>query len=329
MQREHQRQQAQAQTETESPLAPLLQQSVGERVRSLAATAAQFLGVEPGKVCALLRNVWKPSKGQPELTDSEMFAGLSMIARYALDPVAKEVYVTRTSKGLVTIIGIDGYVKILNRTEGYNGFEQELHFDDSGKDLEWVETVIYHKDREYPTKYRAFMSEYRKIAGPVAGQIPWHMLRLFSLRHAVRLFTPIGGNVVTEEEARWMDAYNPADVKQNVRSTAKERAAAMAKSAEPDLTAPIPDVPQEESLPDDTSGEQVFQDGEQFDPAAECRHSIEAMTSPSQATELAAEAESHGLTDLLDAKVKSLQAARAKKPGPGQRSVFDKGPATE
>jgi hypothetical protein len=178
-----------------------------QRIQSIRATAAQFLGVPPDKVCSLLRNVWRTSKGEPELTDNEMFAGMSMIARYGLDPIAKEIYVTRSSKGLMTIIGIDGFVKILDRTDGYDGFEQEMGW--NGDDLEWVETRIYSGKRTHPTTYRAFASEYARLAGIVAKSIPWHMLRLFSLRHATRLFTPIGGSVVTEEEARWMNAYQP------------------------------------------------------------------------------------------------------------------------
>ena len=196
---------------TERPLDAVLDQAIAQtqRTQSITATAASFLGVPPAKVCALLRNVWKTSKGEQELTDQEMFQGLSMIARFGLDPVAKEVYVTRSSKGLMTIIGIDGFVKILDRTDGYDGFEQELGWSQDGKALEWVETIIHSTKRTHPTRYKAFAEEYGKLSGIVAKSIPWHMLRLFSLRHATRLFTPIGGSVVTEEEARWMSAYEP------------------------------------------------------------------------------------------------------------------------
>lgn len=205
---------------------------------SIRNTAAQFLGVPPERACDLLRNVWQTSKGQPPLSDAEMFVGMSMIARFGLDPIAKEIYVTRTSKGLVTIIGIDGWIKILDRTEGYDGFEQELHFDDD--QLDWVETSIYSTKRGRPIRYRAFAHEYAKIAGIVAKTIPWHMLRLFSLRHAARLFTPIGGSVVTEEEARWMDAYaeTPADDRHRTNSL-REKVSAAAKEFEP---LPQPDV---------------------------------------------------------------------------------------
>ena len=213
------------------------------KVQSIRNTAAQFLGVPPERVCDLLRNVWRTSKGQPELTDAEMFAGMSMIARFGLDPIAREVYVTRTSKGLVTIIGIDGWIKVLNRTEGYDGFEQSEEWDEAGN-LKCVETRIYTKERSRPTTYRGYAKEYARMAGVVAQNMPWHMLRLFSLRHAARLFTPIGGSVVTEEEARWMDAYAATPEEDRTRKNVlRDRVKTAASEFEP-----IPQGEQEQPL---------------------------------------------------------------------------------
>jgi hypothetical protein len=182
-----------------------------KRRATITEQTATVLGVAPSKVCSLLRNIWRTSKDQPDLTDNEMFQGMSLVARYGLDPITREIYVTKDKHGrLITIIGIDGWVKILNRTEGYDGFEQELEFNEKGQ-LEWAETRIYSKKHSKPTVYRAFWQEYAGISGFVAKSMPSHMLRLFSLRHAARLFTPIGGNVMTEEEANHMFVTEPAD----------------------------------------------------------------------------------------------------------------------
>ncbi len=176
-----------------------------QRRKGIVRSVGALLGVEADKVCEMLRNVWTTSEGKSPLTNQEMFTGMSLIARYELDPIAREVYVTRDGNGrLLTIIGIDGWIKILDRTDHYDGFDQELGGTDPSKHIEWVETRIFSKTRKHPTVYRAFASEYQKLGGYMAKKIPSHMLRLFSLRHAARLFTPIGGNVVTEEEARWM-----------------------------------------------------------------------------------------------------------------------------
>lgn len=180
-----------------------------KRRQSIVDNAAAVLGVAPDKLLDLLRNVWKTSKGQPPLTDQEMFQGISMIARYELDPIAREVYVTRTSSGLATIVGIDGWIKILDRTDHYDGFTIDINVDANG-DVESVDACIYSKKRTHPSRYRAFAKEYKQLAGFMAGKIPTHMLRIFALRHAARLFTPLGGSVMTEEEAMYMQQFAPA-----------------------------------------------------------------------------------------------------------------------
>ena len=240
-----QQQGQQGQTETQeqaSDFDALLAKS--PKQQSIRNTAAQFLGVPPERVCDLLTNVWRTSKGQPELTPAEMFVGMSMIARFGLDPIAREVYVTRTSKGLCTIIGIDGWIKVLDKTPGYDGFEQEIHVKEGTEEIDWVETRIYSTTRSRPTCYKAFASEYRKVSGIVAQSLPSHMLRIFSLRHAARLFTPIGGAVVTEEEARWMDAYAETPSEERTRkNTLRDKVKAAASEFDP-----IPQNDQEQPL---------------------------------------------------------------------------------
>ena len=172
--------------------------------QSIARDAATILGVPPNKLCDLLRNVWTVSSGKDPLSDQEMFAGISLIARYQLDPITREIYVTRDNKNrLMTIVGIDGWIKILDRTDHYDGFEVEIHHDKHGN-LDWVETAIYSTKRSKPSVYRAYQKEYVNLAGFMASRIPSHMLRIFSLRHAARNFVPLGATVVTEEEAAMM-----------------------------------------------------------------------------------------------------------------------------
>jgi len=176
-----------------------------ERRQSLKGVAAEKLGVPADKVYDLLRNMWTVSKDQPELTDRELFEGLAMIAKYDLDPFAREIYVTRDKRGkLMKIVGIDGWVKIVHRSGDYDGHEWLSHFDEKGN-MEWVDCVIHSRSRTHPTIYRAYAKEYAKLGGFMLANIPWHMLRLFAFRHAARFFTSLG-SVYTEEEASWMSA---------------------------------------------------------------------------------------------------------------------------
>jgi hypothetical protein len=144
--------------------------------------------------------------------------------------MCKEVYVARQKGRLMTIVGIDGWIKILNRTEGYDGFDWEVHFDENGK-LEWVDVTIFSKIRRHPVTYRGYWSEYVKMGGFVAGQMPSHMLRLFSLRHAARLFTPLGANVITEDEARMMRDHVQEEERKEETQPAKTRTEAARERA--------------------------------------------------------------------------------------------------
>lgn len=243
-----------------------------ERRQSIAAEAAACLGVTPDKVCNLLRNVWKPSKDQPPFTDQEMFVGLSMIARFELDPVAKEVYVTRIKGRLVTIVGIDGWIKILDRTDHYDGFDQELIRDESGTITGCV-TTIYSTKRSHPARYEAFQEEYGNVSKDVAKTLPIHMLRVFSLRHAARLFVPLGG-VTTEEEAAYMAGVGNQRTEPSLtESLAAGADAKEAATAEPDRGMVTPEgvrltVPKIPTKPEPPQTEELAPDAPREHPAS-------------------------------------------------------------
>ena len=125
--------------------------------------AAEVLGVKTDAVYEYLRDLWV-SDG-PELTDQELNQGIALIAKFDLDPIAREIYVKRTPEGrTLAVVTIDGWVKILDRCDHYDGFRQ-LHRTDSDGDVVCVETRIYSKNRKYPAAYRAYRTEYEAIAG--------------------------------------------------------------------------------------------------------------------------------------------------------------------
>ena len=246
----------------------VLEQTIqATKQRSIRNSVADRLEVPHNKVCDLLRNVWSVSKGQPPLSDQEMFTGMSMIARFDLDPIAREVYVTRDNKGrLMTIVALDGWVKILDRTDHFDGFETEMKWEDEAETrIRSVTVTIHSKTRKYPTVYEAFEKEYSQLGGFMRGKIPLHMLRIFALRHAARLFTPLGGNVMLEEEVEWINRGRP-DAPM-ARASHEEQAAAIkarreeeapvqsspARSRDLSDTEPIPEQPANDPPPTHSS----------------------------------------------------------------------------
>lgn len=181
-----------------------------EKRRSIVRVAADKIGVsDHRRLFDLLRKQW-PQKDAP-FSDEELFQAVSLIARYDLDPLAREIYCSRDKRGrIMVIVAIDGWIKILHRTEGYDGHEQSIEWDDKGQ-LFSATTTIHSTQRKYPVVYVAFWKEYAAVGGFVKDQMPSHMLRVFSLRHAARQFAPIGANVVTEAEALYMASHSYAD----------------------------------------------------------------------------------------------------------------------
>lgn len=250
-------------SQADAPQGELLEQTIDATPRQgVTAKVAAMLAVPEAQVFNLLRNVWGTTKGQPPLTNNEMFEGMSMIARFELDPISREVYVSRDKKGrLMTIVAVDGWVKILDRTDHYDGHEVIIKFAD-GREGELaavisVTTIIHSKKRSYPTPYEAFTEEYAKLGGFMREKIPLHMLRIFSLRHAARLFTPLGGSVMLAEEAEWIKRDNehgsPAtgpSHEEQAEAAAATRESQPKEPPAPDTT-PTPDPPPQDSEADE------------------------------------------------------------------------------
>lgn len=256
-------------------------QETEKRKKTIIGEAASILMIPPGKVCDLLRNVWKVSNGQEPLRDEEMFAGLSLISRYQLDPIAREIYVTRDNKGrLLTIVSVDGWIKILDRTDHYDGFEQDIH-EDKGR-VAWIETRIFSSKRTHPAVYRAFAEEYAKIAGFMNDKIPIHMLGIFSLRHAARRFTPIGGHVVTEEEAAYMGAGVGQSEPSKPASKADQLADALTQQIQksPAKMEPTPDTHMVGGPPYKELFRQYMVELNQCQTEAECRVTYDKWAGP-------------------------------------------------
>jgi len=192
--------------QTDNALDKAIAATVARRESAMRSSAA-FLGIPQADLYQAMRGIWTTTKGQDPLTDAEIWLGLRLVGRYELDPFAREIYVTRGKDGPMIIVGVDGWVRLLNRNPDYDGFETALIEDDEGN-VTAAETTIYSRSRSHPTTYMALASEYANLAGFMHATIPTHMLRIFSLRHAARLFMPLGG-VVTEEEMQWMTETKP------------------------------------------------------------------------------------------------------------------------
>jgi phage recombination protein Bet len=157
--------------------------------KSLVARFAGRLGVEPDKMLSTLRaTAFRTGKNDPAVTNEEMLALLVVAEQYNLNPFLKEIYAFRDQKGgIMPIIGVDGYIRLMQERPEFNGIE--FKYDADG---EWVEATITRKDRTKPFTVREYLAECRRNTGPWQ-QSPQRMLRHRALIQCCRVAFGFGG----------------------------------------------------------------------------------------------------------------------------------------
>ena len=141
-------------------------------------------------------------KGQ--VSDAQMTALLIVANQYGLNPWTKEIYAfPDKNNGIVPVVGVDGWARIINEHPQFDGEEFEYgpiiqHKNKTAH--EWIECVIYRKDRSKPTRIREFFDEVNQD-----GKIPWQshpkrMHRHKALIQCARLAFGFGG-IYDQDEA--------------------------------------------------------------------------------------------------------------------------------
>lgn len=126
--------------------------------RSVTTDLAARFGMEPGPFEATLRATVVPKD-----CSREQFAAFLLVAReYDLNPITKEIYAfPAKGGGIQPIVSIDGWLKIINSREEFDGMEFVDNVDDAGELLS-VTCRIYRRDRNRPTELTEYMSECRR-----------------------------------------------------------------------------------------------------------------------------------------------------------------------
>ena len=150
---------------------------------SLIAKLANRYNVDPNKMLSTL----KATAFKGDVTNEQMMALLIVADQYGLNPWTKEIYAfPDKNNGIVPVVGVDGWTRIINTRPEFDG----LDFNDgpSGEKgmPEWIECVIYRKDRNHPIRAREYFAECRRNTGPWTSH-PRRMLRHKALIQCARL----------------------------------------------------------------------------------------------------------------------------------------------
>lgn len=233
---------------------------------ALLARFAEKFGVDKLKVGEILKaTVFKQPKGKngapPEEISNEQLAALLIVAdQYGLNPFTKEIYAfPDKQKGIVPVIGVDGWNRIMNDHPAMDGVEfryseNMVKIDADAKECpEWVEAVIYRKDRNHPIVVREYLDECYRAAFSGSGQNgsykvagPWQSHTRRFLRHkaliqGARIAFGFSGVYDEDEaqaisEARLVNMTRDMPAAIEVKAAKGTKAKTQTQATEPDLT---------------------------------------------------------------------------------------------
>lgn len=158
--------------------------------------AARF-GVDPDKMLNTLKQTaFRARDG--EISNEQMMALLVVADQHKLNPWTKEIYAFPDKQnGIVPVVGVDGWARIINEHEQYDGMEFQ-------QDEDACTCTIYRKDRKHPVAVTEYMSECKRETGPWKSH-PRRMLRHKAMIQCARLAFGFGGIYDQDEAERIID----------------------------------------------------------------------------------------------------------------------------
>ena len=143
--------------------------------RSALQVMAERLNVQPERMLETLKEtVFKGAK------DAELVALTVVANEYNLNPFLKEIYAfPGKGGGIVPIVSVDGWSKLMNSHPQMDGIEFEDNHDANGELISCTAT-IYRKDRSHPTRVTEYLAEC------IRNTEPWKMKHRM-LRHKAEI----------------------------------------------------------------------------------------------------------------------------------------------
>jgi phage recombination protein Bet len=178
---------------------------------SLLAKIAGRYSVEPAKMLTTLKQTaFRQREG--EVTNEQMMALLIVADQHKLNPFLREIYAfPDKNNGVVPVVGVDGWARIINEHQQFDGMEFVDGPTDKQGVPEWIECVMHRKDRAHPTRAREYLAECRRGTQPWQSH-PRRMLRHKAMIQCARLAFSFTGIFDEDEAQRIAEAttINPA-----------------------------------------------------------------------------------------------------------------------
>lgn len=165
--------------------------------QSLIANMASQYQMEPKAFADTVRSTCMPSTAS-----NEEFAAFLMVAKeYDLNPITREIYAfPKKGGGIQPIVGIDGWMNLINSHPAFDGMDFNDQFDDKGH-LVAITCTIHRKDRRHPTMVTEYMAECKRPTEPWT-KWPARMLRHKAAIQGARYAFGFAGIIDPEEAER-------------------------------------------------------------------------------------------------------------------------------
>jgi phage recombination protein Bet len=146
---------------------------------SLLAKFSERYAVDAGKMMETLKSTAFRQANGVVVTNEQMLALLVVADQYQLNPFTREIYAFPDKGGIVPVVGVDGWSRIINSHPHFDGMDFE-------QDDERCTCVIYRKDRAHPIRVTEYLSECRRNTQPWQSH-PRRMLRHKAMIQCTRL----------------------------------------------------------------------------------------------------------------------------------------------
>lgn len=155
---------------------------------SLMARIADRYAVDPDKMKATLiatafRQRAKDGKSGA-ISDEQLMMLLIVADQYTLNPFTREIYAFPSEGGIVPIVSIDGWIRIINERSELKSISFEMA--PAGTEDPWISCTIERHDRARPVTITEYLSECSRNTDPWKD-MPRRMLRHKALIQCARV----------------------------------------------------------------------------------------------------------------------------------------------
>jgi len=209
----------------------------------LVASVAKSLGMNVTAFYLALRSTVLPKVKDPETkqlrnpTEGEVYGFLSVVNAHKLNPFIQEIYAfPKKGGGMQAVVGIDGWLRIINSNPDFDGMEMDWTFRAAEKAevprLESCTITIHSKSRRHPTVCTEFFDECYRQTEPW-NNMPRRMLRNRTIAQGARIAFGISGLMLDDEAETIRDtdyevvASSPTAPASNLDDLAEELGQAM------------------------------------------------------------------------------------------------------